>query len=86
MTLTNKIEKKSWEEFRATGLFLFINNFLHIFGWCIVIELDNNKLVNVYPARTSLRGFSAESTTKAYIAISEYMNKTSETLLNESKE
>ena len=27
------VVKKSWSQFRETGLVVFINSFLHIFGW-----------------------------------------------------
>lgn len=86
MTTKSDIEKKTWKEFKDTGLLLFVNHFLHIFGWCIVIEANNDEIVNVYPARTKFRGFSETSTTKAYVALSEFMNNNSETLLNESKD
>lgn len=29
-------------EFRESGLLLFVNTFLHIFGWVIVIEMDDD--------------------------------------------
>lgn len=81
------IERKSWEEFRTTGLLHFVNHFLHIFGWSIVAEIepDTNKVINVYPARVVFRGFDEKSTEKAYIALSEYMNKEHKELLKESK-
>jgi hypothetical protein len=31
--------KKEWSEFRSTGLLLFINQILHVFGWAIVFEI-----------------------------------------------
>ena len=36
------VQKKTWEEFRNTGLFHFVNAFLHIFGWVIVLALKDN--------------------------------------------
>jgi len=35
------IRKKTWEEFRDTGLFWFINMILHAFGWAIVLVKDD---------------------------------------------
>jgi hypothetical protein len=73
------IEKKSWQEFRETGLLLLVNQFLHIFGWALVVDVEKDeegKFVRVnscYPARTGFRGFSAKSTSEAYEKISRYM-------------
>lgn len=45
------VQKKTWEEFRKTGLFHFVNAFLHIFGWVIVLAIkDNGEVAEVYPA------------------------------------
>jgi len=78
---------KKWEEFRNTGLLLFINQFLHIFGWAIVVEVDEqNNIIKCYPARVKFRGFNFESQDEAFIKISEYMNNNSEELLRETKD
>lgn len=69
------IQKKTWEEFRATGLLLIINQLLHVFGWAIVCEYDDktHELVNVYPARVKFRGFDEQSTTESYKKVTDYM-------------
>ena len=54
----SKIEKTTWNEFHKTGLLRFVNLFLHIFGWCIVIETNDACEVSVYPARCNFNGFS----------------------------
>lgn len=59
------MEAKSWNEFRETGLLCFVNTFLHIFGWCIVIEKDG-ETINVYPARVNYTGFSEDVYKKNY--------------------
>jgi len=66
-------------------LLLFINHFLHIFGWAIVIETDDAGSF-MYPAKVKFRGFDPKSTSEAYVKLSEYMDENSERLLNESKE
>lgn len=38
------MDKKSWDKFRETGLLCFVNTFLHIFGWCIVIKTEDEQL------------------------------------------
>lgn len=58
------------------GLFHFVNAFLHIFGWVIVLAIkDNGEVAEVYPARTDWRGFTEESNTKAYNNVTAFMQK-----------
>ena len=80
------VTEKAWDEFRNAGFFVFINSFLHIFGWAIVMEIDNEKISRVYPARVKFRGFNEKSIEKAYLQITEYMNKNSSILLDEAKD
>lgn len=65
--------KKDWSEFRNTGLLVFINQFLHIFGWAIALEYEDGIVKDVYPVRTKFRGFSEENVSNAYIKLSKYM-------------
>ena len=51
------IDKKTWDEFRSTGLLLFVNTMLHIFGWAIVVKYDDDDSITAYPARVKFRGF-----------------------------
>lgn len=67
------VEKREWSEFRNTGLLLIINQLLHVFGWAIVYEFDNDKIVNVYPARVKFRGFDDKSTSEAYEKVTNYL-------------
>lgn len=69
-------DKRDWKEFRETGLFHFVNSFLHIFGWVIVVDVDDDGSVStVYPARTDFRGFPEESNDRAYARVTEFMKK-----------
>lgn len=66
--------KITWNEFRDTGLTVFINIILHIFGLAIAYEIDDNGNVkDVYPVRCKYRGFSEDIMGKAYGKLSEYM-------------
>lgn len=83
------VTRKSWEEFRKSGLLWWINMLLHTFGWAIVVEIaeDNtDKITNVYPARVKYRGFSEPNNTKGYIQVSKYMKSNCEELLKEAAE
>ena len=82
----NMIKKKTWKEFRNTGLLWFINTILHAFGWVIVLEYDDNNIFTAYPARTRFRGFSRESNDKGYLNLTKYMANNSNDLLKEVEE
>lgn len=76
----------TWYDFRQSGLLLFVNLFLHIFGWCIVCRVDESGNINkVYPARTCYRGFSEGSISSAYIKLSEFISKNHKRLLDEAR-
>ena len=82
------VSKKNWSEFRNTGLLLFINQILHVFGWAIVIEFedDSDTIIDVYPARVKYRGFQEKLVSKSYKNISKYLRDNSDTLYKEAKE
>lgn len=82
------VNKKGWEEFRETGMLLIINQILHIFGWAIVMEVNNENgdVVNCYPARVKYRGFDKKSMDESYINITKYMKENAKQLYNEVKE
>jgi len=77
------ITKKDWSEFRSTGLLLFINQILHVFGWAIVFDIDNGEIKSVYPARVKFRGFDNDRVSKSYQKISKYMKDNASELLDE---
>ena len=72
-------EEKTWEEFRSTGLLVFINSFLHIFGWSLaaIVESDpatgKPQTIAVVPGRTKFRGFSSDSVSNAHKKLAAYM-------------
>ena len=91
------VAKKSWSDFRDTGLLALVNLFLHIFGWSLVYEFDeedihdetgevreNAEPVVVYPARVKFRGMHEPSQDRAYRKISQFMKENAETLLEEA--
>ena len=78
------IDKKSWKEFRDSGLLWWINTILHTFGWAIVVELDKEEITQVYPARVKFRGFPSEVSTNGYINVSKYLKDNIDEILNEA--
>ena len=80
------IDKKTWNEFRTSGMLWFVNTILHAFGWAIVLAIDDNgEVAECYPARVKFRGFSEEVNTKGYIALSEYLKKNIDDITEEAK-
>jgi hypothetical protein len=82
------VEEKSWDTFRDAGLLLFINQVLHIFGWAIVVEIDDNTkaVVRAYPARVRFRGFDNDSVTESYKRLTRYLFANVNSLLEEAEE
>lgn len=81
----NNIEPRTWEDFRKTGLFLFINSILHAFGWVIVVQIDDGRVTMAYPARTKYRGFDHATTTEAHEKIANYLAENAPNFPNEIK-
>lgn len=81
------ITKKTWEEFRKSGLLWWINMILHTFGWALVIDIeDDGSISNAYPARTKFRGFSVANNDEGYIKVSQYLKENAAILEAECKE
>lgn len=80
----NPLEPKSWDEFRATGLLWFINSTLHLFGWAIVFEVEDDKVKACFPARCTFRGFDETSNDDGYQKVTKYLKENIEELDNQA--
>jgi len=81
------VDKKTWKEFRESGILWWINMILHIFGWAIVVNVeDSGEVTEAYPARVKFRGFDEKNNTVGYIKVSEYLKKNIVEIEKESKE
>lgn len=83
------VKHKTWEEFRQTGLFLFINGILHAFGWAITVEVDKEgKAIegSAKPARVKFRGFDSKSSGESHLRISSYLKENADILYDEIRE
>jgi len=81
------VTDKTWEEFRSTGLLLFINQILHVFGWAIVMQINGkNEITKCYPARVKFRGFGNDSVQREYMKITQYLKENADQLLKEAQE
>lgn len=85
--VTENVERRTWEEFRSAGLLWAANTVLHWLGWAIVVVTDDHdKIIDVYPARTRLRGFGAESNERGITALTDWMAKAAGSLRKEIDE
>ena len=67
--------KKTWSEFRNSGLLWFINTILHVFGWAIIVNIDNNgNVISVFPARINFRGYSDSINQENYKKLTDFLN------------
>ena len=80
----NTMIEISWSKFRDDGLLWFINTILHIFGYAIVVVMENGEVIRSYPARVKYRGFSEKENTNGYKKLSQYMKENAKKLLDEA--
>lgn len=70
------VEIKDWKEFKDSGLLWYTNLFLHAFGWCLLVEQDDDgNIVAGAPARTDFRGFSTEINDAGYLKLTEWVKE-----------
>lgn len=81
------VEEKSWQDFRDTGLFMFMNTILDAFGWAICVEVDDQtgEIKHAFPARVKFRGFTEKDTSEMHIKIGKYLAANSEELKKETE-
>lgn len=80
------VDKKTWKEFKESGLLWWINSLLHMFGWAIVISIDDGEITEAYPARVKFRGFDEKSNTEGYKNVSKYLLDNIQELEKESRD
>lgn len=80
------ITQKTWNEFRSTGLFLFINSILHAFGWAIVLKIDKEtgECTECFPVRTKYRGFNESDSAESYKNIAAYLKDNAESIYGDT--
>lgn len=74
----------AWLAFREAGLLWFTNTILHGFGYAIVFTYEENKLIEVAPARIPYRGFSPQSQETGFKRLHQYLLDNIETINNET--
>lgn len=87
MPNSEMVSRRTWQEFRDAGLVWWANRILHVFGWAIILQVDNDgEIADVFPARVKFRGFNEEWEAKCHIQLSEWMQENAQALLDEAKQ
>ena len=71
--------KEQWQLFRDAGLLWFVNNLLHIFGWCIFILEDGSAVPEQI---SSFTGFPRESELRNKRKMAVDMRENAQNLIN----
>ncbi len=75
------MKQESYEKFGSTGLLVFVNIFLNIFGWALsFVENDKKEILGIVPVRVKTRGFTEETNSIAYQQVTQLMGEEAFTL------
>jgi len=81
------LEKRSWDEFQSAGLLWFVNRFLHLFGWALVVSVDDNdKVIDCYPAHCKFRGFTQDVEEAGFKKLSDHLAENIERIQKDAHE
>jgi len=86
MIKDNMSKKQSWQLFKDSGLLWWTNSILHMFGWALTIEYDDNyeNILDCYPARVKFRGFDEKSSSDCFIKVTKYLKDNIDDLYEET--
>ena len=79
------VDKRTWDEFRETGLFWFVNTILHTFGWAICVDIgDDGIATSAFPARVKFRGFEGDINDAGYRKVAKYMKENADSIYDDA--
>jgi hypothetical protein len=94
--LSNDVERRTWDEFRESGMLWAMNTILHWFGWAIVVVTDDADpsnfggagpvVLGAQPVRTKWRGFPAENNDRGIARLTEWMASAGPSLREDIKD
>lgn len=84
----NPAVARTWAEFRDTGMLWWANRALQVFGWVIVVNVDDEtgEVLGAEPRRSVWRGFSPESEARGFERVTAWMRENAEDLIREVSE
>ena len=78
------VTKSDWKTFRDAGLLWWMNRMLHLFGWAIVIEIDDNgEIIGAYPAQCKFRGFDEKGESQGFSKLTNHIHDNISELLSD---
>lgn len=79
------LSPKTWKEFQDSGLLWWINRTLHLFGWAIVLEVDDEtgEVKRAYPARSRFRGFGPVDDDEGFKKLTAHLRDNVDTLVED---
>jgi hypothetical protein len=81
---TPLVSRKTWDEFRGSGLLWWINTTLHTFGWAICVSIDyDGNVVEAFPSRVKFRGFDEKSVDEGYVKVTRHLKENIDTLIED---
>ena len=81
-----EINRKGWGEFREAGLLWWVNRGLHLFGWAIVLEVeDDGSVSECNPARAPSRGFCRADEEDGFRLLSSHLEENAAELNDEAR-
>lgn len=70
------LDQKTWKEFQSTGLLWLVNTFLHIFGWTLMAQVDDDgNIIGGVPCRTDFRGFTTDINDEGYLKVTDWLKE-----------
>ena len=70
------LDQKTWKEFQNTGLLWLVNTFLHIFGWTLMTQVDDDgNIIGGVPCRTDYRGFTTDINDEGYLKVTDWLKE-----------
>lgn len=61
------------DQFRESGMMMLANMFLQPFGMALVVKVEDGKVIDFFPARTTFRGFDPEDEDEMHERLAKYL-------------
>lgn len=79
------MKRKTWKEFQSSKLLWWVNRSLHLFGWAIVLQCEEDgEVTDAYPARVDFRGFSEKDEGDGFRGLTLHIAENAAALVDEA--
>jgi hypothetical protein len=81
------LRRISWEDLRATGALLVVNQILHTYGLALTVQVEEDgSISDAYPTRCRLRGFPQPYQDEEYSKLARYLAANAEQLVEDTEQ